>query len=330
MKNHLTLLLLLSTLAMCENPKITYVELADSSTHAGTRKSRSNLLCVKRNGISVRAKAGQEGESNESPKWSVTSGSLSSSGLTATWSGSSNSSIICELEGSTSSANVSVLPDNKYTYTLLKTDHATVVDSIKEFNSLISKIGWKAGLIANGTINLAISDCDFYNNGEKIGKKIEASGSISASIGAVSGQLEVPTSLPSLKVLVSGSVDPQKLSIGATGSFDESKQSPWNLTGKLTWEASVSAKAGLAVGLPAGYTLVECTVQGITSIGVTGNIVGKDKKIVISGSMNGKALEVIGKVTWRLGFTQDLAMGTKTFGEPYTKSIPESVLYSIN
>jgi hypothetical protein len=317
-------------IGICANPSIKYVELTDSSTHAGNRKSRGTLLCVKRDGgISLNAVAGIDDDNGTQPTWSASVGSITGNGASASWSGTDSSSITASLSGKDVSADLSVSPENKRNFKLFDKDQATVKKTIDDFNSLISKLGYKQGLVASGSVELDISNVDYYNDGEKLGVKAAATGTVTASLGNLSVDIEIPTTVAAIKVIGSASLDLQEVSVSATGAFDESKQNPWGLTGQLSWKAGVSASAGIAVGLPAGANLLTISATGSSFVKITGDVKGKDRNVVISGNVEAKALEVTGKVTWELGFKEDLAVGTKVFGEPKNIPIEETVVYSL-
>ena len=320
----------LQEIGYCANPSISYVELTDNSTHAGTRKSRSNLKCVETGeDLSVKAVAGIDDNDGTQPTWSASTGTISGNGASATWKGKEDSSISASLSGRSASASVSSVKKDEVKATIFDAETQTFKVVKENFNTYISKLGYQGGLTVTGKVTGALQSVDFYNDGERIGKKIGASGEVTATLGNLSIEIEIPTNVPAVKVKGSAGMNFQKFTAKAEGSFDESLQNPWNLSGTLSAEAGVSLSAGVAVGLPGGVELGNITFTGSTNIKISGTVKGQNRNILLGGSITGEALKVEVTVDWTLGIDYRLAEGSKTFGEPMKKTLDDAIVYTI-
>ncbi len=221
------------------NPAVSYVELTDSSTHAGTRKSRGTLKCVETDqNKTLNAVSGIENGDGTLPTWSASSGGISGSGSSVTWTGNSNSAITATLPAKSATANFE------------KVTLAPLFPQKVEFSKSTSGLGETEVGVSNylsgfqvtpvwsigGAIKGEWTKCDFYNNGDKTGNKITVAGTLTLK----APQQEAPfVAIPlGFGVFVKPYLgfNPFQLDASLGFEYNEEKANPWvnPVVGSLT------------------------------------------------------------------------------------------------
>ena len=323
-------LLVLVNLAYSANPSISYVELTDVATHAGTRKSKTNLKLVKRDSVSVNATANvDDGTGSEQISWTASAGNITGAGISATWNGTENAGINAVCDGVTTTDNVIIVADHKVSQTIIDGDNATAKVALENFNSLISKLGYNVGIRWTGKVEIEDSDVDYHDDGEKIGKKKIITGKASISLGHLDATITIPTVVPGLEVKAGAGLDLQKFELTGSGGYDESKENPWadSVTGSLSASAGVSVTAGLAAGI-ASVDVASLTCTGSCGITITGTIRKDGNDVILGGGIKADSLKIAVKLTWNLGIDYDIIDETFPFGDTLDKKFADSIVYT--
>lgn len=240
----------------CEEPgKITSVEATDSRGLAGTRSSTSTLKMVYGDDTTqspaASLQATPEGTlKEEEPNWTSSAGALTPSELSASWIGTSTSTIDASAEGGGAGVTVEVVNSGKQE---IKIDKKTsgVEDIEKKLNDWMTVFGKKSVWQYGGEIKIDYQRCDYYNDGSRTGWMANASGSISASAPAI--VIDHWPSFPigyGLSVKPTASIKPFTVGGGLSFGYDERKGDPWSdpLSGTITVSSGAEAGATLQWG----------------------------------------------------------------------------------
>lgn len=301
------------------NPLISYVELTDNSTHAGNRKSRSTLKCVERKDasgnkqdISLNAVANISDGDGTAPNWTASEGSISSSGSNATWTGQENSNISASLLGSSTSATVDfsnpTLPKVEFEY-----ETSGLKPVIEKVTDWLERNYKKPTFQVGGKFSFVPSRCDYYNDGSKLGTKVDASADLKVELPSFNPETPpIPTIVPGVTIKGKLSIDTLKIEAGLGGSYNQELADPWATPIKGT----ISGTTGVAITLEGqgGPDAVSVKVSATISSKITasGEVKRNQNDIRLEaaklsigdlkGTVNVSANVKIGPVDWKIEY----------------------------
>lgn len=292
---------------------------------AGSRKSDSNLIIVRPKTGTAAADllAKLSGpKPDDQPKWSGTGVVGKDGDVAAKWSGTSSEKLTATAPGGTSSVRITVMDVVVAKRKILSKDHATISGVIDTVNKFIKALKFEKGIVVEGEIGVEITGVDYYNDGERVGNRSSLYGTCSASLGKLNVSLEIPTSVPAIKIVAEAELDALSFAAKAECIIDDSKEEPIErpLEGSITLSSGVSASFGAAIGIPRGATLLLAKATGSTQISGGGKFEMSGRTVTMAASVSAAALKVEGKVQWQAGITVTLAKGEATFGEGLDKS----------
>jgi len=286
------LILLLQQNGYCENPRVTYVELTDKSTHAGTRKSRSTLKCVEtESDIALKAVAGITNDDGTKPNWSSTAGSVSpEEGATTVWTGQTDASITAELTDGSSSASLNVIGEEK---TTLEWDSDPYKKALEKFAEALTKFADQSGAnnpaAFSGKLSFISKKVDMHNDGEKIGLSRALESTLKISMARIKAESpRIPTPWPFLFVSVGVDCEPISLNLVGSVKYDEQFVNPWvasSISVNPSSSVKASVKALIGASAPFGEAGVEVSGSAEVSMQATVNFKGEGSRIVSDGSV---------------------------------------------
>jgi len=267
------------------------LEAEDTSTTAeGTRTSDSTLVMVKEGSTARGATMtlSVDGGSLPSgyPTWSGTDVTGSAGSLTATYSGTSDSTANADtgISGCDQTVEIDIVDENKYdeSWDFDQGELKVVQDKLKAAIDAIS--GGDLDLSVTGTLEVEFKRVDMYNDGSTYGYFADVTGTVDANFP------DVPLSSPDLYVLpgvyvkLVGGFSASKVSLTGSTSYDQSKASPGTVAGSLTGSttASVGAEAGAGVDEILSFSI---TVTGSTTLSASGGIALTGQDIKATGTI---------------------------------------------
>lgn len=309
-----------------------------SNPEAGERKSTSRLRIVKPDDGKASAQllaTGSGRKPQEEPVWNSVDGLKAEVG-SLTGSCSSNKNVEITASASDGEASVSIDISDPVTQEIRFTKETT---GLKDFEEKITDWLTRFGKTPTWTISGELAGegrkCDFHNDGEKLGHKAMAKGSLAIKAPQIKGETPgIPVMAGA--VFVSGEASFNPFTVTASLSFDynEEKKDPWLDPVK----GSVSVGAGGSVGLKASAgkkEVAEVYAKGSISISLTGsaNFDTQERNVRLAsgsakfGELKGKA-EVGAKA---LGGQWEFWSGSVTLWIGDTYDIPglPKVVYTI-
>ncbi len=281
------------------------LEAKDTSTTAeGTRKSDSTLVMVKE-GTTARGATmtlSVDGVSLPSgrPTWSGTDITGDAGSLTATYSGTSDSTGTAHtgLSDCDQTISITIVDESKLTLDLDFNEGylKDLMDKVKDALETIT--GSDSVADVNGAISGTIKYVDAYNDGEDYGIYVNVSSDLTASFEGISfssPSTPVPA-LPAVTMKFTASVTDISAGVTASGTYDESKAAAGNITG------SVNASASVGVGAVAAVVgeVVKISLSGSTTLSadasVALNVAGKSCTVDASGTLSNSDLVASYKV----------------------------------
>jgi len=278
------------------NPQVSYVELQDTSSHAGVRKSRTNLKCVEKEvDFKITANASVSNGDGTEPTWSADAGTLSpQKGFSTQWTGKPTTSITATLPSGSANATLEKvalaplwpqkLQFSKSTSGLEETE-VGISNYLSGFKVTPT---WSLG----GAIKGELTKCDYYNDGEKTGVKASVSGTLTVK----APQQEAPfAAIPvgyGFYVEPYLGFNPFQLDVSVGFEYNEEKENPW--------VDPVVGSIGVQVGGAAGARVqfgpddINLGITGTANVNVsgTGNFGNQGRAIQLqSATFN------VGKVT---------------------------------
>ena len=294
--------------------RITSVEATQTGGTAGVRKSSTVLKIVRPTtgnaAASLQAKAQgtrQEGE----PTWTGNGVNGTAGSLSGNWTGSSTATATATASGGAGSVQIVIVEPDKGHFGL-EADTASFKEVKDKLNGLISKVSRTGGFALEGTVDIDFDTVDLYNDGSRVGSKVEVEGSISGSIGNLEVETTIPTNVPGVFIEVGGGIDLKKASITGTGTCDESKAQPGDLTVTGAVEAGFSVHLGGYLGLPDGAKVIG--IEGEAATTATGSWAASWEQpgLFVTPSFSAKPLTGTFEIYYELGpFKSEVAKGEK-------------------
>lgn len=314
---------------------VVHLKATDTNTKAeGTRASKLTLMMVRDPNIRT-AKIEAILESGELqtgyPKWSGNGVQGSNGSLIANWSGTVNSTIVCEYApGETKSINMIIAPISNVKIDIGSKDLNDYVDKVNKVIKLFAEVDDPPKF--EGSIGGEFKQfVDYYNDGEKLGGSIGISGELALVGGGIEGKKVIPAGIAGVNLRIKAKLETIKVSIGGEFKYDEGKTLPWLASsGTVSGGMKGSLGADVILGLSTDDNDVGFVVSldGSTSVGVTGTIEGKGRTVVTSGELSVGKLKAVGQIKVQFG-----GLGEYVFGEVshvifdgYTDKIPEAVV----
>lgn len=227
---------------------------AEDEGNSGSRSSTSSLVMVNNGSRTATITGSTSGTLGDGyPKWSGTGVSGNDGEMTATFSGTSDSTVTFEASPySSETIDIDIQMENAVSVSLSSDDDwATSVEAtIQGFLNFLVKDSSGDSFSLSGSINGSQKDVDLYNDGSSTGMYHKFGGSITGDFAAAKFKgppLPVAGGLVTVRALASFTAASAKVSVNFT--HDESKQDQWvGLSGGLTFNQNASIGAEAVVG----------------------------------------------------------------------------------
>jgi len=277
---------------LAENPKIDYVELTDSSTHAGTRKSKATLKCVEKKtesgnaiDISLNAFASISNSDGSQPSWTSSTGTISGNGSNAIWTGRESTNISASLSGHSASANLE-LSNPKLPTIEIKYETSGLKPAVDKITDWLTRYYETPTFTFGGQLSFVPTRCDYYNDGSKLGYKVDASASLSVSLPTFNPKTPpLPTGIPGLTLTGKLNIDTLKIEAGLGGSYNQELANPWANPIKGTITGSTGVKVALVAQAGPDVANVQLSASISTKIECSGTIQRNNNDIRLEAAM---------------------------------------------
>ena len=250
------LILLCSPWLIAANPEPSAgIEAVSDSSEAGDRRSNNNLYLVM-DTVTAPAATVQlinpQDIEDDYPHWSGNGLQNPQNGdLSVDWESRLNSTITAALDSDTSrSVQITTVDRHAQSFSIDMEPGGKLDKFVENTNKVIGKLSkGSKQLEAGGSLSVSWENVDYYDDGEKVGIKIEGEGAGSATFPEMDLDVDVPTPIPGIQFEVELGMEETGITLGCTGGYDESKNPPGTFVASASIGTTLSLEAGLEAGI---------------------------------------------------------------------------------